>query len=55
VKRVFGDLQQRLPIWRRQLSEFSQTPPGKATLVVAAILLISSGAIWQLLHLVWLL
>lgn len=54
LRAAFADVKQRAPTWRRQAKEFAATPAGKASLVVVAVLLISSGAVFQLLHLFWL-
>jgi hypothetical protein len=50
LKSVAEDVQRKLPLWRRQFSQFSSTPLGKAALTLGFVSLLLSGLIWQLVN-----
>eukprot|EP00877_Chromochloris_zofingiensis_P003022 jgi/Chrzof1/12720/Cz07g05050.t1 len=49
------DLKRKLPIWRKQLAQFSSKTEGKVVWTVLLVVFISTGALWQVLNLLWLL
>jgi hypothetical protein len=55
LKSVAEDVQRKLPLWRRQFSQFSSTPLGKAALTLGFVSLLFSGLFWQLVNAFWLL
>lgn len=55
VKSLSSEVQRKLPEWQMQLNRFGQTPLGKATIIVAIVMVITSGAFWTLLNFFWLL
>jgi hypothetical protein len=55
VKTAVEDVQRKLPLWKRQFSEFSSTPLGKAALTLGFVSLLFSGFLWQLMNAFWLL
>lgn len=55
IKATFADAKRMWPTWKRQFTNFSQTQFGKTALLVAFVTLLFSGALWQVLNVVWLL
>eukprot|EP00878_Enallax_costatus_P004504 GHUV01004744.1.p1 GENE.GHUV01004744.1~~GHUV01004744.1.p1 ORF type:complete len:287 (+),score=109.23 GHUV01004744.1:298-1158(+) len=55
VKSAYADAKRMWPTWKRQFSDFSQTQVGKTTLLATFVALLFSGALWQVLNVVWLL
>jgi len=55
IRSAVDDVQRMLPTWRRQVTEFSNTQFGKASLTLLLVGLLLSGVLWQLLNVVWLL
>ncbi len=55
IRAAAADVRQRLPTWKRKIGAFSATQEGKAAALVLFVVLLSTGALWSVLNLAWLL